>query len=86
MTIRYWYLLISDHRYREKICVIFLLKKVMATIEVGIDTVDGSSDRGVKITTAVVVTCIVAASGGLIFGYDIGISGIFSIQLMLRNS
>lgn len=64
----------------------FLLKKVMATIEVGIDTVDGSSDRGVKITTAVVVTCIVAASGGLIFGYDIGISGIFSVQLMLRNS
>lgn len=58
----------------------------MATIEVGIDTVDGSSDRGVKITTAVVVTCIVAASGGLIFGYDIGISGIFPIQLMLRNS
>lgn len=66
--------------------MIFLLKKVMATIEVGIDTVDGSSDRGVKITTAVVVTCIVAASGGLIFGYDIGISGIFSVQLMLRNS
>ncbi|XP_027092631.1 sugar transport protein 5 [Coffea arabica] len=28
-----------------------------------------------KITAAVVITCIVAASGGLIFGYDIGISG-----------
>ncbi|XP_048332573.2 sugar transport protein 5 [Ziziphus jujuba] len=28
-----------------------------------------------KITVAVVITCIVAASSGLIFGYDIGISG-----------
>jgi hypothetical protein len=28
-----------------------------------------------KITLAVVVTCIVAASSGLIFGYDLGISG-----------
>ncbi|GAB2260450.1 hypothetical protein Droror1_Dr00011305 [Drosera rotundifolia] len=28
-----------------------------------------------QITAAVMVTCIVAASGGLIFGYDIGISG-----------
>lgn len=30
-----------------------------------------------KLTTAVLVTCMVAATGGLIFGYDIGISGIF---------
>ncbi|KAF8404594.1 hypothetical protein HHK36_009481 [Tetracentron sinense] len=28
-----------------------------------------------KVTASVVMTCIVAASGGLIFGYDIGISG-----------
>ncbi|PSR99981.1 Sugar transport protein, partial [Actinidia chinensis var. chinensis] len=28
-----------------------------------------------RITASVVITCIVAASGGLIFGYDIGISG-----------
>jgi hypothetical protein len=28
-----------------------------------------------KITLAVVITCIVAASSGLIFGYDLGISG-----------
>ncbi|GMH21870.1 hypothetical protein Nepgr_023713 [Nepenthes gracilis] len=39
--------------------------------------VDGniSGDFGGRITAAVVITCIVAASGGLIFGYDIGISG-----------
>ena len=28
-----------------------------------------------KLTPFVTVTCIVAAMGGLIFGYDIGISG-----------
>ena len=28
-----------------------------------------------QITLSVVITCIVAASSGLIFGYDIGISG-----------
>jgi len=28
-----------------------------------------------KITLSVIITCIVAASSGLIFGYDIGISG-----------
>lgn len=28
-----------------------------------------------KITLSVIITCIVAASGGLLFGYDIGISG-----------
>ncbi|XP_052200924.1 sugar transport protein 5 [Diospyros lotus] len=28
-----------------------------------------------RLTASVVITCIVAASGGLIFGYDIGISG-----------
>ncbi|XP_021740192.1 sugar transport protein 5 [Chenopodium quinoa] len=32
-------------------------------------------DSGGHVTAAVVITCIVAASGGLIFGYDIGISG-----------
>lgn len=30
-----------------------------------------------NITMSVVITCIVAASSGLIFGYDIGISGSF---------
>ncbi|PKI73900.1 hypothetical protein CRG98_005770 [Punica granatum] len=32
-------------------------------------------DFGGKITASVVITCIVAATSGLIFGYDIGISG-----------
>lgn len=30
-----------------------------------------------KITLSVVITCIVAASCGLIYGYDLGISGAF---------
>lgn len=30
-----------------------------------------------KITVAVIVSCVMAAFGGLMFGYDIGISGTF---------
>lgn len=37
--------------------------------------VAGAANIDAKITAAVVMTCIVAASSGLIFGYDIGISG-----------
>ncbi|CAH8254123.1 unnamed protein product [Arabidopsis lyrata] len=37
--------------------------------------VSGAGKIDAKITTAVVMSCIVAASCGLIFGYDIGISG-----------
>lgn len=35
-----------------------------------------------KVTTYVVIACIVAAIGGSIFGYDIGISGTFSLSLL----
>ncbi|KAJ6335536.1 hypothetical protein OIU77_025489 [Salix suchowensis] len=34
-----------------------------------------AGDFSGKITVPVVITCVVAASSGLIFGYDIGISG-----------
>lgn len=39
--------------------------------------VDGlpAADYGGRLTLSVLTTCLVAASGGLIFGYDIGISG-----------
>ncbi|KAL9315780.1 hypothetical protein ACSQ67_016781 [Phaseolus vulgaris] len=44
---------------------------------VGAFSVDASSPRSFdgKITLSVLITCIVAASSGLIFGYDIGITG-----------
>ncbi|KAI4350150.1 hypothetical protein L6164_010659 [Bauhinia variegata] len=39
-----------------------------------------------KVTPFVVVTCIVAATGGLIFGYDIGISGgVTSMDVFLKK-
>lgn len=43
-------------------------------------------DYGRGLTASVMITCIVAASGGLIYGYDIGISGaLFSfLKLILR--
>ncbi|XP_034915003.1 sugar transport protein 5 [Populus alba] len=44
-------------------------------LEIGdANNLDGNNNSG-KITLSVLITCIVAASGGLIFGYDIGISG-----------
>ncbi|KAI4389195.1 hypothetical protein MLD38_001447 [Melastoma candidum] len=44
---------------------------------VGAFAVDGGNTSGFagRITLAVVITCVVAATSGLIFGYDIGISG-----------
>ncbi|GAB4861212.1 hypothetical protein Ancab_036370 [Ancistrocladus abbreviatus] len=39
-----------------------------------VSSVDGDRAGG-RLTMAVLITCIVAASGGLIFGYDIGVSG-----------
>ncbi|KAF5740226.1 sugar transport protein 5-like isoform X1 [Tripterygium wilfordii] len=39
-----------------------------------------------KLTTSVVITCIVAATSGLIFGYDIGISGgVTTMQAFLEK-
>lgn len=35
----------------------------------------GSGDFEANITLVVIVSCILAANGGLMFGYDIGISG-----------
>ena len=35
----------------------------------------GGVEFEARITAYVIITCIMAASGGLMFGYDIGISG-----------
>jgi hypothetical protein len=44
-----------------------------------------SGDYGGGITFSVVVTCLMAASGGLIFGYDIGISGTSRPRVCVAN-
>lgn len=36
-----------------------------------------------KITPIVIISCIMAATGGLMFGYDVGISGNFILILFL---
>ena len=38
----------------------------------------GAGDYGGTVTFSVVVTCLMAASCGLIFGYDSGVSGAYS--------
>ena len=57
---------------------------------VGGFTVDAPSSKAGdgKITLSVAITCIVAASCGLIFGYDIGISGCllsYFLYVLLRD-
>lgn len=42
----------------------------------GIGPETGGNYEG-RVTPFVLVTCLVAATGGLIFGYDIGISGLY---------
>lgn len=43
-------------------------------------------DYGRGLTASVMITCIVAASGGLIYGYDIGISGALSFLKFFGSS
>lgn len=45
----------------------------------------GDADFPAKLTTQVILCSIIAAFGGLMFGYDIGISGLYSIlQLFIH--
>ncbi|PIA63860.1 hypothetical protein AQUCO_00201288v1 [Aquilegia coerulea] len=45
-----------------------------------------SNSSNGRLTMSVIITCIVAASGGLIFGYDIGISGgVTTMEPFLRK-
>jgi hypothetical protein len=37
----------------------------------------GRGDFEAKITPIVIISCIMAATGGLMFGYDVGVSGNF---------
>lgn len=41
----------------------------------GFGAASGGGDFEAKITPLVIMSCIMAASGGLMFGYDVGISG-----------
>lgn len=46
----------------------------------------GGKDYPGKMTAFVLMTCLVAATGGLIFGYDIGISGMKTPSEMFHLS
>ena len=47
----------------------------------------GGKDYPGRLTLFVFFTCVVAATGGVIFGYDIGISGTYYVvSLLLRIS
>lgn len=52
----------------------------MAVEGIAVDASSANNGFNGKITLSVVLTCIVAASSGLIFGYDLGITGIFFLK------
>jgi len=43
------------------------------------------ADYGGRVTSFVVLSCIVAGSGGILFGYDLGISGCVALRCYYRN-
>lgn len=43
----------------------------------GFATSAGGGQFEAKITPIVIISCIMAATGGLMFGYDVGVSGFF---------
>ena len=46
----------------------------------------GGKDYPGRLTLFVFFTCVIAATGGLIFGYDIGISGTFFVSAHLTHA
>jgi hypothetical protein len=38
-----------------------------------------------RVTCSVIIACVIAAVGGSLFGYDIGISGTFSLLFFCQN-
>ena len=59
--------------------------RIAADMAVGLAiTSEGGQYYNGKVTPFVVLSCIVAATGGLIFGYDIGISGFFPAHISFR--
>jgi len=52
----------------------------MAVEGIAVDASSANNGFNGKITLSVVLTCIVAASSGLIFGYDLGITGIYKTK------
>jgi hypothetical protein len=63
--------------YEEETKLKILLGTTMA-VELPIAASNGREYNG-KMTFIVILSCMVAATGGIIFGYDIGISGEFHI-------
>lgn len=53
-----------------------LLAVFFATMPAGgFSTAAGGVEFEAKITPIVIISCVMAATGGLMFGYDVGVSG-----------
>lgn len=47
----------------------------------GLQVVSAGEEFDAKITPTVIISCIMAATGGLMFGYDVGVSGKYILLL-----
>lgn len=52
----------------------------------GLSITNDVKEYNFRVTWFVVLSCAVAATGGIIFGYDIGISGLCYFPLKLNQS
>jgi hypothetical protein len=46
----------------------------------------GGTEFEAKITPIVIISCIMAATGDLMFGYDVGVSGTYVVNKSLTSS
>ena len=52
---------------------------------VGLAKTSEEGQYNAKMTLLVVLSCMVAATGGIIFGYDLGISGPFFLKFYIHH-
>lgn len=84
-TLGYYIVSWLDSKKKKKQGKVYLTEE--SKMAVGGFAVDGhATGLNGKMTVSVVITCIVAATSGLIFGYDVGISGPFLSICFLQIS
>lgn len=72
----------SGRRRRRRRKKEIIIWRVVMAVGIGIER-EGGQYNG-KMTSFVVFSCMMAAMGGVLFGYDIGISGtLFSISISI---
>ena len=67
------------------VCVYFVCWSLEEAMAVGLAKTSEEGQYNAKMTLLVVLSCMVAATGGIIFGYDLGISGPFFLKFYIHH-